>query len=224
MAMEKFRASPLPVPPMEYDRQHIMQMIRTIELYHKQLDSQTPLQAEYFKGRGDKLTIPFIASSDSTNQYATASNTPTKVVWDTLEASSGFTVNGSGAVVAQYPGVYYFTYSLEFVNTANGYHNAVVWLRVNNFSNDIPRSATKFTLPPRKSTGAPSYVCAYSEITFALNAGDEVDLYWATDQAYAPSPLVDGIYMQATAAQTVPYAHPAIPSAVGSITFISALP
>jgi hypothetical protein len=69
-----------------------------------------------------------------------------------------------------------------------------------------------------------NFVCAYSEVVFSLNAGDELELYWAADAAYRASPARDGIYMEALAAQTVPYIRPAVPSAIGSITFVSAIP
>ena len=82
--------------------------------------------------------------------------------------------------------------------------------------------ATKFTIPARKSAGNPSYVCGYSEVVFELNANDTVSLWWATDQA-ATSGGGLGVYIIAEPAQTVPYPHPSIPSAIGSITFVSAL-
>lgn len=53
MALEKFRAAPLPSPAKDYDPQYIRQLIRTIELYFSQLDSKTPnyalsYRADYF--------------------------------------------------------------------------------------------------------------------------------------------------------------------------------
>ena len=55
MALKKFRAPSLPNPPHEYDVTYVRQLVRTIELYFSQLDSQTPNQAqsytaEYFYG------------------------------------------------------------------------------------------------------------------------------------------------------------------------------
>jgi hypothetical protein len=118
--------------------------------------------------------------------------------------------------------VYKITYSLQFVNTDNAIHNAAVWLKVNDI--DVPRSTTVFTLQARKSAGVYNFLCGYSEVVFSLEAGDELELYWAVDQAYSISPAADGIYMEHLAAQTVPYARPAVPSAIGSITFVSRLP
>lgn len=48
MALVKFKAQPLPNPPAKYDPQYIRQMIRVLELYFSQLDSQTPNQAQSY--------------------------------------------------------------------------------------------------------------------------------------------------------------------------------
>ena len=220
MAMIPFRAAPLPKPTDSYNSEYMRQLIRVIELYFRQLDSQTPLQAEYFKGRGHQLVFPHIAASDSTDQIATGNDTPTVVKWNTLDSGFGWTLNAPGTAVATYSGVYKITYSLQLVNTANAIHSAVAWLKVNNV--DVVNSSTTFSVPARKSASIPSYVAVYSEITFEVEAGDEVELYWATDLAGNPTTPTDGIYIFHDIAQTVPYARPAIPSAIGSIVFMSA--
>lgn len=48
MALDKFRAAPLPNPPAEYDPQYIRQVIRVLENYFSQLDSNTPNHAEKY--------------------------------------------------------------------------------------------------------------------------------------------------------------------------------
>lgn len=232
MALEKFRASPLPVPTPDYSQQYMTQLIRVIGLYFSQLDSQTPNQADsyralnfyggLFSGDGYGLRLPHIAASDSTDQIAGGNDTPTLVNWNTLDSGYGWTLNAPGSATATYAGIYKITYSIQFANTANTIHNATVWLRNN--GNDIANSATFFSIPARKSAGNPAFICGYSEITFQVAVGDEIELYWATDQAYDDSPATDGVYLHHEAAQTVPYAHPAVPSVVGSITFVSAIP
>ena len=224
MAMEKFRHSPLPRPRPEYSEEQMFQLIRVLELYFNQLDSQTPLQAEYFRGRGDKLTFPHIAASDSTDQIAGGNNTATVVKWNTLDSGSGWTLNSPGSATADYAGVYTIRYSLQFINTANAIHYATVWLKVNNA--DVANSSTIFAIPARKSSspGEEGYLCGYSEATFTVDAGDEIELYWATDLAGNPTTPTNGVYIYHDAAQTSPFARPAIPSAIGSITFVSALP
>jgi len=221
MAMQKFRSPPLPVPPAGYDQQYITQLIRVLGLYFRQLDSLTPLQADYFWGSGRELRNPHIAASDSTDQYAGGNDTITVVKWNTLDSGLGFTLSAPGSATADYAGIYKITFSLQFVNTANTVHDAVVWLRVNGA--DIANSTTSFSIPARKSTGVPSYLCGYSEVVFEMAVGDTMQLMWATDQAYSTTGPVDGVYIYADVAQTSPYARPAIPSALGSITFVSAV-
>ena len=223
MGMIKFKSPALPLPRELYDRQYFDQFIRVLTLYFNQLDSTTPLQNDYYVGGGWFLTNPHISASDSTDQIAGGNNTPTVVEWNTLDSGFGWTLAAPGSATAAYAGVYKITYSLQFINTANDVHYATVWLKVNNV--DVPNSATIFTIPARKSAspGEEGFNAAYSEATFSMNVGDEVELYWATDQAGDPTVPTDGVYIFHDNAQTTPFARPAIPSAIGSITFVSAL-
>jgi hypothetical protein len=118
--------------------------------------------------------------------------------------------------------VYKIDFSIQFSNTANAAHDGYVWLRVNNV--DVAGSSSKFTLPARKSAGVPSYLVGYSSVTFSIQAGDSIALWWATDQAYNPVGPVDGVYLEHENAQTVPYPKPSNPSVIGSIVFVSRLP
>ena len=214
------KAPNLLVAPIVYDQRYIDQLNNALRLYFNQIDNG--MGALLSGTGGSSLSLPFIAASDSTDQLATATNTATVVTWNTLEGGNGFTLNAPGSATALVSGVYKITYSLQFANTDNAQHDAAVWLKINNV--DVPRSTTIFTVPARKSAGVFSYVCAYSEVVFSLEAGDEMELYWATNQAYDTSPATDGIYIEAIAAQASPYVRPATPSALGSITFVSRLP
>jgi hypothetical protein len=174
---------------------------------------------------GALLQFPFIAASDGGIQYATAANTPTIIQWDTLEQGNGFTLNAGNTATAEVAGIYKITYSLQFANNDNQAHDAVVWLRVNGATSaaDITDSSTVFTVAARKSAILPTYVCGYSEVVFQLDAGDTLGLWWGTNQA-ATSGGATGLYIDYRAAQTTPMPYPAVPSAIGSITFVSALP
>ncbi len=48
MALDRFKAAPLPNPPALWDPQYVRQLIRVIELYFNQLDSRTPNNAEKY--------------------------------------------------------------------------------------------------------------------------------------------------------------------------------
>jgi hypothetical protein len=209
------KAPNLPIPTIAYSQTYQESFSNALRLYFNTLDAFTNNLS--IADGGSSLSFPHIAASDTTDQYATGNNTATLVAWNTGESLLGFTLV-AGAAIAEYSGVYKITYSLQFANTDNAIQDASVWLKVNNV--DVARSTTNFSVPARKSAGVPSYVCGYSEAVFSVNVGDSIKLYWATGLA-ATSGGVNGIYIFADPLQTTPYARPAIPSAIGSITFVS---
>jgi hypothetical protein len=216
------KAPNLPIGPTEYSQQYQDQLNNVLRLYFTTIDN---FSVGLLGGNGGSfLQLPYIGASYNAIQYATANNTPTIVRWDTLESGSGFTLNVDNTATAERSGVYKITYSIQFANNDNVVHDANVWLRINGATSaaDVAKSTTVFSIPARKSAGVPSYVCGYSEVVFELNAGDKVGLWWGTNQA-ATSGGAIGIYMFYQGAQTTPMAYPAVPSVIGSITFVSAL-
>jgi hypothetical protein len=194
----------LPQPTVQYSRAYHDQLNNVLRIYFNRLQSLLgQLQASTFSAG---LALPHISASSDVDQYATASNTPTIIAFNTLETNEGFVLNPSGTATCQNAAVYR--------------HFATVWLRVNGA--DVPLSGVKFSLPARKNPAQPFELLAFSEIVFTVDAGDEVALWWATDQA-ATSGGGTGLYLKAEPVQTVPYPHPSVPSAVGSITFVSAV-
>ena len=216
-------APSLPLAPTDYSVVYQDQFANVLRLYFNQLDKI--LQQLNASAYGNGISFPHIAASDGAIQYATAVNTPTIIQWSTLDSGLGFTLNANNTATAQVSGIYKITYSLQLANNDNAAHDAIVWLRVNGntSSADIANSTTIFTVQPRKSAGIPNYVCGYSEVVFSMNAGDSVGLWWGTNQA-ATSGGATGIYIDYKSAQTTPMPYPAVPSAIGSITFVSALP
>jgi len=223
------RTSPLIAPaapnllraPSDYSPQFQELYSNALRLYFNQLDNFNQLFTT--TTGGGLLRFPFIAASDSATQYATGNNTPTIVQWTTLEGGNAFTLNANYTATTSVSGTYKITYSLQFANNNNTQHDAIVWLRKNGSTSaaDVANSTTIFTIPARKSAGVPSYVCGYSEVVFDLVAGDSVGLWWGTDQA-ATSGGTTGVFIFSQAAQTTPMPYPATPSAIGSITFVSA--
>jgi hypothetical protein len=213
----------LPLGTDQYERRFQDQYSNVLRLYFNQL--RNSLSELLGDTGGQYLGFPYIAASDGAIQYATAANTPTIVQWDTLDSGAGFKLNANNTATAEITGIYKITYSLQFANNDNAIHDAIVWLRVNGSTSaaDVTNSTTIFTLQARKSALLPNFVCGYSEVVFTLNAGDAVGLWWGTDQA-ATSGGATGVYIDYRAAKTSPMAYPAVPSAIGSITFVSALP
>lgn len=224
-------ASPnLPIAPNGYESRYLDQNNNTLRLYFNQLknlnDQLVALATQFQDGTyGATIQFPHIGAYYYPEQYATGNNTPTIVKWNNTSALAGFTLNANNTATAEYSGIYKITYSLELANNNNAAHDVIVWLRVNGNTSaeDVSNSTTIFTLPARKSAGVASYICAYSEVVFELQAGDSVGLWWGTDQA-ATSGGTLGTWMYSRATQTTPMTYPETPSAIGSITFVSALP
>ena len=212
------KAPNLLVAPTQYEPRYVDQLNSVQRLYYNTIDNG--LASLYGPLGGKFLNIPHIAASDTTDQYAGGNNTPTVIAWNTLDSGAGWTLTAPGSATPAQTGVYKITYSAQLANTDNAIHDAVFWLKVDNV--DVPRSATYFSVPARKSAGVPSYIAAYSEVTFTITAESVVELWWATDTAATSGGTV-GVYIFADPAQTSPYARPAIPSVIGSITFVSSV-
>lgn len=224
MIGKSFVAPALPLATREYDFLFTNDLIRVLRLYFNLNDKYTTdviLDALNGAAQGNGITFPHIAASDSTDQR-TADDTATVVNWNTLDSGYLWTLNSPGSATADVAGVYTIRYSLQFANTDNQQHTATVWLQKN--GSDVANSATSFSVPARKSASIPGFTTAYSEATFTVAVGDDIELYWATDKANVVSPATDGVYMFHDAAQTTPFARPAIPSAIGSISWLSAIP
>ena len=221
---KRFIAPALPIPKVEYDQQEQTDLIRALRLYFNLLDdyfNTTILDALNGGLRGNTITLPHIAASDSTDQHTT-DDTATVVNFNTLDSGFGWTLNSPGSATAAVAGVYTIRYSIQFANTDNQQHTATAWLQKNGA--DVANSATSFSVPARKSASIPGFVVGYSEATFPVDVGDDIELYWATDQANVVSPAADGVYLLHDAAQASPFPRPAIPSVIGSIVWVSALP
>jgi hypothetical protein len=224
MIQKNFAAPNLPLFKNAYNRMDQDQFSNVLRLYFNLLDRffvDTILDALNGGVGGNTITLPHIAASDSTDQHTT-DDTATVVNFNTLDSGFGWTLNSPGSATAAVAGVYTIRYSLQLANTDNAQHTATAWLQKN--SADIANSATSFSVPARKSASIPGFTTAYSEATFAVNVGDEIELYWATDKANVISPAADGILLFHDAAQASPFARPAIPSVIGSIVWVSALP
>lgn len=231
MAFTKFKAPALPVPPIDYDQRYGTDLIRTLRLYFNIIDSLTPQEAESytasnfyggnFFGYGRGLSFPYISMQDLQDQLLTAALTPKRVTYNSTVANNQMFYVGNDGIHVDYGGIYNLQYSFQLVNTDNAQHYAWIWLRVNGV--DLPGSATKFSVLPKKTALLHSYVCAVSNVVFPLNAGDYVEVWWAADAIYVPA-TSDGIYMEYYAANSDGFNHPSIPSAIATMTFLSALP
>ena len=215
--MAEFKTTKAPnlvISERDYKIDNEAQFRNQLRLYFNQVDSG--FEQILIGQGGANIDFPHIVAYYDASQYTT-DDTPTKVLWNNAPDVAGFTLNADSTATANYDGTYKIEYRLQGVNTENVALDAVIWLRVNN--TDVADSATKFTIPARKSSGVSTFSILASFVSWASTAGDNFALYWATEKAFI-SGTQDGVFLQASPVQTSPYAHPEIPSSYGVIQYI----
>ena len=198
-----------------YSQTREEQLMNELRLYFNRLNGNINTVSDV--AGGSSLSFPHIVAYSDADQYAGGDDTPTIVSFNNAPDNVGFTFNADGTANATYDGTYKIEYRLQAVNTENVALDVVVWLQVN--GENVADSATKYTIPARKSAGVYSYNILASFVSWETLENDNFALYWATEQAFE-SGVQDGIFLEATAAQTSPYAHPEIPSSYGVIQYI----
>lgn len=227
MALSNFRAAPLPNPPAQYDAQYLRQVIRVLEIYHSQLDSNTPnfaqsYTADFFYGNGTGIYVPYNQFQSQVDQTIPAIDQAAEVRLEITDFTNGIYIAGvnNTRITFTEPGIYTLTYSLAFKNPTNDAQYVDIWFRYNNGSGavDVPNSNSKFTIPARKSTGDPSYLIAATAYTgFAEAAEVYVEIMWATSST---SVVMEHLPVVAYSAGVTP-AIPATPSAIVQANFVS---
>lgn len=232
MALSNFKAAPLPNAPAQYDPQYIRQVIRVLETYFSQLDSNTPNYAQSYTaddffggnlhGNGVDVYTPYNQFYSLVDQTAAAIDQAYAVRLANSAFTNGIYIGGTNNTQVTFtePGIYTMNYSLSFTNPTNDTQEVDVWFRYYNGSTtiDVPDSNSKFTIPPRKSTGSPSYLVAVAPFMgFAEAAGVWVEVMWRTTNT---SVVMEHIPAVAYSAGVTP-AIPATPSAIVTASFVS---
>ena len=197
----------LPLAREQYDRPYQDQLNNVLRLYFEKLNSNLNNVTNSSGGR--HLQFPYAAIQRTTNKTFTA-NTATQITFDQNDYLNGCTNDGTDGITANYNGLYNYQFSIQFANTDTQIHAAWVWLRVNNV--DVPGTGSRFDVPSKHGT-SDGYLIAACNFYVDLVAGDTVEMWAAVSNT--------GVYMEAYAAQTSPFAMPAIPSVVATLTFVS---
>jgi hypothetical protein len=169
--------------------------------------------SDFFYGSGKYLSTPYNQLISNTDQAAGSLGTAYAITYDTTDFPNGITVTSGSRITFADTGVYNITYSIQFENDNNSTETVDIWLRYE--GTDIAGTNSRFSLPPRKSSGDPSTLIAVTPIMVDVEAdGDYVEIMWH------PSDL--GHYNAVTASPGVTPAIPATPSVIVGVTFISA--
>lgn len=220
MALDKFKAPPLPNPPAQWDPQYMRQVIRVLETYFSQLDSNTPnhaqtYTADFFYGSGVHLTCPYGQFSSNTDQTAASVDNAYAVTYDQSDFLDGVTLSSGSRLTVPYDGVYNVAFSIQFQNPTNDVQDIDIWLRKN--GTDVPASNSQFSMPARKSTGSPSHLIAATPVMIQLAANDYIEVMW-----HVTNTSVTMEHFPAVAANPgVTPAIPATPSVFVQVQFVS---
>ena len=153
---------------------------------------------------------PYGSFSNNSDQTAPSVGSTAVVVYDTTEEASGVYLANSSRLYVRNYGIYNVQFSLQLVNNANDAQYADVWFRLN--GTDVPRSASRFDIPARKSVGNPSHVIGTVNTFIEMQAGDYVEIAGTTSST--------DIGLEYYAADTgIP--RPAIPSAIATVQYIA---
>jgi hypothetical protein len=126
----------------------------------------------------------------------------------------GIKVISNSRITVDHPGIYSFTFSIQFSNTDNSIHDVNVWLRKNDSgaSGDVADSDSRFSIIA-KHGNIDGNVIGTVNFVLRLTTADYIELIWATSNAAA--------YIHAEPAQTSPFAHPGIPGIICTVTQVA---
>lgn len=212
MAQQIINPAPpsLPLGPNEYERRYQDQYSNVLRLYFNQLRNSLSL---LFGRRGTQyLDAPYAAIQRTTDKTFTA-NTATQITFDQNDFLNGCVNGGTDGILVQQSGIYNYQFSVQLRNSNTQIHSAWIWLRRNNV--DIAATGSKFDVTSSHG-GIDGFVIAACNFFVELNAGDTVEMWAAVDNV--------AVTFDATGASTSPFAMPAIPSVVATLSFVSALP
>jgi hypothetical protein len=183
----------------------------------------TAISGNTFTGitRGVKSTtnVAHLAGVAVTEAGGVAAGSSEAVVLDAVDYSNGIFVGGATAntlpssrIYVAYDGIYNLQFSLQLLNYSNAEDNVAVWLKKN--GTDVPLTASVEQVNSKHGSSPGATIMALN-IFQQLTAGQYMELYWASDSGNT----VLATYPPGTAP-----VHPASPSAIVTVSFVSALP
>lgn len=199
----------LPLGPEQYERRFIDQHSNVLRLYFNQLSNTT---GSLLGNKGGRfLSYPYAAVQRTTDKSFTI-NTPTQITFDQNDFLNGCTNDGTDGIHVEHEGIYNYQFSTQFRNTSTQIHSAWIWLRVNGV--DLNGTGSKFDVTSSHG-GIDGFVIGAANFYVQLQSGDYVEMWAAVDNT--------AVTFDATGASSSPFAMPAIPSVVATLSFVSAL-
>lgn len=200
----------LPLATLDYDRRYQDQFTNVLRLYFNQVSNiEGALLAPL---GGQHINNPYAAIQRSTDASFTA-NTATQITFDQNDYLNGCANDGTDGIAVTIPGIYNYQFSVQLKNTDSQIHSSWIWLRVNGV--DVAGTGSKFDVISSHG-GTPGYIIAACNFYVELQPNDTVEMWAAVDNT--------AVTFDATGASTSPFAMPAIPSVVATLSFVSSIP
>lgn len=189
--------------PVEYSAQYQEQYSNALRLYFNQLQNFFQLLSS--NPGGAFIQFPYGAFHDTTTQTAAATGTAYAVTFNSTDLTNTVTVGSpTSRIVIGTAGVYNFQFSLQLDKASGAGAHTFIWARVNGV--DVANSASEVAVQ-----GTTAETIAAWNFVLDMNAGDYFQLMWSVTDTDIQIKAV-------TAAAPVP----AIPSAILTVTFVSA--
>lgn len=208
----------LPAATVEWDHRFMEQYSNVLRIYFNGIDATfggllgTPANNSGLRPGGAYLNFPYAAVQRTTDKTFTA-NTATQITFNQNDYLNNTTNDGTDGIEVKTAGIYNYQFSVQWKNADSQEHDAWIWLRVNNV--DVPGTASQFSVIARHGS-VDGAVIAAANFFVELQAGDTVEMWSAVSNT--------NVTMDAAAAQTSPFAMPAIPSVVATLSFVSSVP
>lgn len=209
MQLDQIPTPSLPIPTQDYDRLYQQQSNNILRLFFNRIAAA--LNAVLGTHGGRYISSPAGSFSSTTTQTVAAPATPTRITFSATDFGSGVQYHSGNGVYADISGVYNLQFSVQVTNADNQNHDVDIWLRKNGA--DIANTASVATISSTHG-GVIGYHVMAANFFITLEAGEYVELWWA-----ASSTSVKLEYLPAI---TTPFISPGSPSAVMTLSLISA--
>lgn len=130
----------------------------------------------------------------------------TAMTFSSTDVTDGVTLASGTRLTVPVNGTYNIQFSAQFENVENAQQDVIIWFRIN--GTDVTKSATKITIPARKSAGIYGYGVASWNIFLDMFASQYVEIVWM--------PTIASLTIQALPSSVTP-AYPAIPSVIATV-------
>lgn len=182
----------------------------TTTLYDERISRDSKIILIPFSAAAFSDTAPYGCFTNNNDQTAPSAGQTAVVAFDTTEEANGITLSNTSRINFANAGVYSVQFSVQLANIGNAIEYADIWFRIN--GNDVPRSASRFDVPPKKSATEPSHIIGTVNTFLELTAGQYVEIAGAVSST-------DVSLEHYVADNTIP--RPAIPAVILTAQYIA---